>query len=116
MSHPLLSYKNRSRLRTSVSENYPIILHSGVYEMAAASVKVTVGGAEYIPRMANIIALAFQKDPINRYFVLTEGDLPNDAVVPHETRVQATQGRLEKRIVVKPELVEAGDWAAGAVW
>ena len=84
--------------------------------MAAASVKLTVGGAEYVPRMANIIALAFQKDPIGRYLYLTEGNLPNDADIPHETRVQSTQGRLEKRIVVGPQLVEAGDWAAGAVW
>jgi len=84
--------------------------------MAASSVKLTVGGEEYISQMANVIGLAFLNDPVARYFYLTEDNLPNDAVISHERRARGTAERLKKRIVTGPHLVEAGNWAAGAVW
>lgn len=84
--------------------------------MASHNVELTVGGEDYITRMSEVIAAAFLNDPIARYFYLTEDDLPNDAEVSVERRARGTAERLEKRIVVGPHLVEAANWAAGAVW
>lgn len=79
-------------------------------------VKITVGGAEYIAPMAKLLAPAFADDPVGRYLYLSEDDLPNDAIVSNERREDGFVSRLTLRMATRPHLVEAGDWAAGAVW
>jgi len=84
--------------------------------MGSSAIKVTVGGEEYIPQLANLLALAFLNDPVARYYDLIDNDLPNTSAIEVAKRVQGTSDRLKHRIKVGPHLVEAGDWAAGAVW
>lgn len=79
-------------------------------------VVLTVGGAEYIPRIAKLLATAFADEPVGRYINLSSNNLPNEATISQERREQAFIERLTGRIVANPLLIEAGDWAAGAVW
>jgi len=77
---------------------------------------LTIGGIEYIPRVSQILASAFANDPLARYIYLSGDDLPNDAIITQERREKGFVERLTGRIVTGPHLVEAGGWAACAVW
>jgi hypothetical protein len=78
--------------------------------------RVTTGGGDYVERLVNVIAAAFAGDPLNRAVILYSDSLPNDAKIRHERRVEhflpSTLSKASSRAI----LVEAGNWAAAALW
>jgi hypothetical protein len=79
-------------------------------------IPITIGGAEYVEPLASLLAAAFVNDPINRYIILSTDDIPNDAVITQERRVEGFLPRLRARAEAGPHFVEAGNWAAAALW
>jgi len=74
---------------------------------------ITVGGPEYAEPLADVIAGAFENDPLNRYIVLSGDPSPNDV---EEKRKEGILGRIKNRAKAGAHLVEVGSWAAAALW
>ncbi|CZR67880.1 uncharacterized protein PAC_17779 [Phialocephala subalpina] len=77
---------------------------------------ITVGKDEYAERIAHVIADAFAGDALNRAAVLSLDSLPNDAEIPRERRIKHFLPSIKTRVGLGAHLVEAGDWAAVALW
>jgi hypothetical protein len=80
---------------------------------SAPSPTITVGGQEYAEPLADVIAGAFESDPLNRYIVLSGDPSLNDV---KEKRKEGILGRIKNRAEAGAHLVEAGNWAAAALW
>ena len=78
--------------------------------------RVTVGKSEYVERVARLIGEAFAQDALNRAAILSKDSLPNDAVISPERRFQHFLPGVQKKLTIGALLVEAGDWAAAALW
>ncbi|KAF8853230.1 hypothetical protein BDZ45DRAFT_629291 [Acephala macrosclerotiorum] len=77
---------------------------------------ITVGTEEYADRVADVIAEAFADDALNRAAVLSSDSLPKDAKIPKARRVKHFLPSIRTRVALGAHLVEAGDWAAVALW
>ena len=77
---------------------------------------ITVGNEEYAERIANVISEAFARDPLSRAALLSLDSLPNDAEIPTERRIKHFLPGIKKKAASGALLVEAGNWAAVALW
>lgn len=77
---------------------------------------ITVGTDEYAERIADVLAEAFANDALNRAAVLSSDSLPNDVKIPKERRIKHFLPSIRTRVALGAHLVEAGDWAAVALW
>lgn len=77
---------------------------------------ITVGKDEYAERVAQVIAEAFAGDALNRAAILSKDSLPNDTVISRERWIEHVLPSIQSKVAVGAHLVEAGDWAAVALW
>jgi hypothetical protein len=77
---------------------------------------VTTGSGEYVERLVDVIAAAFAGDALNRAIILHSDSLPNDAEISHERRVEHFLRSTKSKVSSGGILVEAGNWAAAALW
>ena len=78
--------------------------------------RVTTGGGDYVERLVNVMAAAFAGDPLNRALILHSDSMPNDAEIRHERRVEHFLPSTKSKASSGGILVEAGNWAAAALW
>jgi hypothetical protein len=89
------------------------------YYKAMPSIKlprVTTGSGDYVERLVNLMAAAFARDPLNRAMILYSDSLPNDAEIGHERWVEHFLPSTKNKASSGGILVEAGNWAAAALW
>ena len=77
---------------------------------------ITVGNDEYVERLTKVIGEAFARDALNRASILSADSLPNDAEISTSRRVKHFLPGIKRRAASGAFLVEAGDWAAVAIW
>ncbi|KAF5858057.1 hypothetical protein ETB97_004926 [Aspergillus alliaceus] len=77
---------------------------------------VTVGGEAYAERAANIISEAFAHDALNRAMIITSYSLSNEVGVSVERRTYHFLSSIRRKVRDGGLLVEAGNWAAVALW
>lgn len=77
---------------------------------------ISVGGVSYAERVAQIIGSAFARDALNRAIMLTTDGLPNNAQITVDRRASHLLLGIREKAVHGALLVEAGDWAAVALW
>jgi hypothetical protein len=77
---------------------------------------ISTGKEEYAERFATVIGTAFAGDALNRAALLTKDSLPNDTVISDEQRTKHFLLGIRNKAETGGILVEAGDFAAVAVW
>lgn len=80
-----------------------------------SNIPITTGKEDY-DRLASVIGSAFARDALNRAVILTRDSLPNDAEISDEYRTQHFLPLVRTQAENGGVLVEAGNWAAVAVW
>ncbi|RAO66336.1 uncharacterized protein BHQ10_002348 [Talaromyces amestolkiae] len=81
-----------------------------------ASVLTTTGGDEYVGRVAEVIAAAFSNSIFTAYLHRTSESTWPSTQVPIEILRPYFEKSIAHRVLHGAELVEAGNWAAVAVW
>lgn len=85
--------------------------------MASKSIlPITTGKEDYAERLAGVVGSAFARDALNRAVILAKDSLPNDAEISGERRAQHFLPLIKNQAGNGGILVEAGNWAAVAVW
>jgi len=67
-------------------------------------------------QFASVIGEAFAGDALGRANILSRDGLPNDAKIPIERRIKQFLPLIQSKASDGAILVEAGDWAAVALW
>lgn len=82
------------------------------------NIPITTGGLEYADRVGAVIAAAFSRSPYVAYTLrgAESTPWPSTEPIPSETIVPHYQCAVAKKASMGAELVEAGNWAAVAVW
>jgi len=80
------------------------------------AVAITVGKQEYAEHLADVIAAAFDGDALNRANILYQDSAPNDTVISQERWLKRWIPNIKKKIEAGAQAVEAGNWAAAALW
>jgi hypothetical protein len=78
--------------------------------------RVTTGDGNYADRLANVLAAAFAGDALNRAVIRHSDSLPNDAEISHERWVEHFISSTKSKIACGGIAIEAGNWAAAALW
>lgn len=81
-----------------------------------ASVVTTTGGDEYVLRVAEVIAAAFSNSIFTAYLHRTPESTWPSTQVPVKIIKPYFEKNIAQRVLHGAELVEAGNWAAVAVW
>ncbi|KAF3014060.1 hypothetical protein E8E14_012028 [Neopestalotiopsis sp. 37M] len=82
----------------------------------ASKPPISVGDIAYAERLAQVIGAAFARDALNRAVMLTTDGSPNDAQITVERRADFLLPSIRSKAAHGALLVEAGDWAAVALW
>lgn len=80
------------------------------------AVSITVGKHEYIEQLASVLARAFANDPLTRCGILYEDSAPNDTVVSPDRWTKFWIPNITNKINTGGQIIEAGNWAAAALW
>jgi hypothetical protein len=83
---------------------------------SGTAVSITMGKHEYVENLADVFAAAFNGDALERAAVLYQNSAPNDAVISREQWVKHWTQNIKKKIEAGGQVVEAGNWAAAALW
>jgi hypothetical protein len=83
---------------------------------SGTAVSITMGKHEYVEKLADVFAVAFNGDALERAAVLYQHSALNDAVISREQWVKHWTQNIKKKIEAGGQVVEAGNWAAAALW
>ncbi|TVY80743.1 Uncharacterized protein LSUE1_G002553 [Lachnellula suecica] len=77
---------------------------------------ITIGSIGRAEQIAHVICKAFAGDALNRAAILSLDSSPNDTVISLERCIQHFIPSIKNKAASGALLVEAGDWAAVALW
>ena len=83
---------------------------------SSASVPLTVGTHEYVEPLANLFTAAFTSDALERAGILYQDSTPNDELIPKERWFNHWIENIRIKIDSGGQIMEAGNWAAAALW
>lgn len=87
-----------------------------IFFLVMASVLTTTGGEECVGQVAEVIAAAFSNSIFTAYLHRTSESTWPSTQVPIEILRPYFEKNIAHRVLHGAELVEAGNWAAVAVW
>lgn len=77
---------------------------------------ITICRANDVEPFMRVIGVAFGSYPVSRHYILHIENLPNDAPISIERQIQHFTPSVISKAAVGAHLVEAGGWAAVALW
>lgn len=77
---------------------------------------ISIVGEEYANQAAEVIAAAFSSSPFTGYLLRNADSTWPSSQIPSEIILPHFQESTPKKLKYGAELVEAGNWAAVAVW
>lgn len=83
---------------------------------SSAAVVTTFGAHDYVEPLARVAAAAFSNDVFVRSIILYEDSAPNDTVISQERWLKHWIPNIAKKIDRGAQIIEAGNWAAAALW